>query len=211
MTLGPVSSVNPPEWARVLLEWIQPRETEESVSGDLLEEFRHRAAETGGERRAAAWYVRQAVGFLWRMAWIFVVLTAGAVILRTLFDAFDPPSPGPGAYQFRSSLTTYAAIATYVTAGLYGALRTGKISVGLLVALTSHGVGHLISIAFAAGLYFFVLTRDVRALTEFEMSGGWGEAWGIPLMLLPIVGVLALAGGTLGKYMRGFSRQRLAG
>ena len=96
------------------------------------------------------------------------------MILRTAFDTFAPPAN----YYFRSSLSTYSAIAIYFIAGCHGAFQTRKTSAGVLVALTSHVIGLLIGICFEVGLFFVVISRDTRQFfNEFQDSGGWGEVW----------------------------------
>jgi hypothetical protein len=192
----------PPILARMLLETVLPLETEESVSGDLIEEYRHRLLSGSSHRPATVWYVKQVAGIVWRAIWMFTFLTAAAVVLRSIVDTFVPVVPGPHAYQLRSSLTTWSAVAIYLSSGFFTAVKTGKISAGVLVALASHVAGFLIAIVAAAGLFFAVTVRDPAALQEFQMTGGWGEAWSVPLMLVPIVLVLGLIGGYCGRLVR---------
>jgi hypothetical protein len=45
-------------------------------------------------------------------------------------------------------------------------------------------------------------------LDLFEITGGWGEEWGVPLMLLPVVVVLGTLGGLAGKSL-GAARSRM--
>jgi hypothetical protein len=200
----------PPILARLLLEQVLPLETEESVSGDLLEEYRHRILSGPDDLSANLWYVKQAVGFVWRAVWIFTLLTAAAVVLRDIVDTLVPVVPGPHAYQLRSSLTTWSAVAIYLSSGFFTAVKTGKISAGALVALVSHVAGQLIAIAAGVGLFVSVISRDPATLQEFQMTGGWGEAWGVPLMLVPIALLLGLVGGCCGRLVRRPLTGRLA-
>src|SRR5258708_26288851 len=58
-------SVNatPPGWADVLLRaCLTPRDSD-SVSGDLLEQYREKVRPARGRRRANIWYMRQVLGF----------------------------------------------------------------------------------------------------------------------------------------------------
>jgi len=192
----------PPLLARMLLETVLPLETEESVSGDLIEEYRHRLLRGSSHRPAVFWYLRQVAGFVWRAIWMFTAFVAAAVALRDIVDTFVPVVPGPHAYQLRSAFTTWSAVAIYLSAGFVAALKSGKISTGLFVALASHVVGHLVAISVGAVLFFSVIARNLAALEEFQLSGGWGEAWSIPLMLVPIVAILAIVGACVGRLVR---------
>src|SRR5262249_49197012 len=80
----------PPLWAQSLLSAVLPRATEESVSGDLLEEYCDAILPARGKRRADLWYLRQIAGFLWRATWMFIVLYAALLIVRGLADVFAP-------------------------------------------------------------------------------------------------------------------------
>ena len=62
------SNALPPRWAEAVLRLMLPRGDRDSVSGDLLEEYRESIVPALG-RRAAAWYVRQLAGYLWRITW----------------------------------------------------------------------------------------------------------------------------------------------
>ena len=66
------------------------------------------------------------------------------------------------------------------------------------------------SAAFAAVLFVSVIRYDAKMLDLFEITGGWGEVWGVPLMLLPVVLVLGTLGGLMGKSLR-LARARMAG
>jgi hypothetical protein len=43
-------------------------------------------------------------------------------------------------------------------------------------------------------------------LTLFQETGGWGEQWFLPLMLLPFVLVLGSIGGVFGRSLAGRAR-----
>ena len=70
----------PPSWAQELLTWLVPLSSEESIPGDLLEEYREAVRPSRGQWRANLWYLRQVAGFLCRLTWMFVVLNAAALI-----------------------------------------------------------------------------------------------------------------------------------
>src|SRR3982751_6412776 len=83
---------NPPEVAELLLHAVLPLEMRESVSGDLLEEYRESRVPAAGEFRADLWYWRQ-VGGIWRRAYCWLVLCAVLLlVVHDLFDTFRAPS-----------------------------------------------------------------------------------------------------------------------
>ena len=79
---------------------------------------------------------------------MFVVLNAAALILRTIFDTFAPPGFAPHSYQMRSSLSTYAAVGTFLLAGCYAGYRMGRANAGTLAAVTASAVGHALALGF---------------------------------------------------------------
>lgn len=175
----------------------------EALAGDLVEQ--HRAG------RSAWWFWQQAVVALMLTAGVRTVLAFAAAVfvataVRTLFDTFAPPAD----YHFRSAVTTYVALGTYLAAGCYGAFQTGRLRLGVSLAMVAHVVGHLLTIGFALALYVTVLTHDLAAFAEFEGTGGFGETLLLPVMMLPFVVVLGLIGAALGYVaLRPFGRPRL--
>jgi hypothetical protein len=173
----------------------------EAIAGDLVEQSRC--------ERSAWWLWRQAFAAIGitmakqlrarggvMFAWGLVVF--GAMAVRGLFDTYAPPvNYGP-----RSALTTWVAIGTYLAAGCYGAYRTGRLQSGVWLAAMAHIVGQILTIGFTLALFFSVIQKDPTKLREFEMTGGFGETFLLPLMLLPVVIVLGVVGGTIGSVVR---------
>jgi hypothetical protein len=62
----------------------------ESISGDLLEEYRETVRPARGRRGADLWYLRQVVGFVWA-TWWWGVLMGLAGMTREALDWFLPP------------------------------------------------------------------------------------------------------------------------
>jgi hypothetical protein len=196
-----VESGSPPLWAQSLLSSLLPRATGESVSGDLLEQYREVVRPARGGSRANAWYLRQVAGFLWRSAWMFALLFAAGAIIRTIADTFAPPGFAPQSYQFRSTLTTYSAIGTFLLAGFHAGYRTGQSSAGLLAAFAASAIGHTIALCFGLVLFYAVIQHDPVKLDLFYITGGWGEALVLPIIITCIAAMLGLLGGTCGKYL----------
>jgi hypothetical protein len=97
---SPFSDANPPRWAEGLLRlFLAPRDRD-TVTGDLLEEYREVAVPTWGHARAGIWYLGQGVSVMSHSnvaigsAWVAI----GGVVLTTLFvllvrSHFGPPGP----------------------------------------------------------------------------------------------------------------------
>ncbi len=54
----------PPRWLERILLWCLPARDRETISGDLLEEYREVQAPDLGAMRANVWYLRQSISFL---------------------------------------------------------------------------------------------------------------------------------------------------
>jgi hypothetical protein len=200
----------PPAALQWLLECLLPIESDQSVSGDLIELYRDQVDRAHAEAPANRWYAGQVAQLLWRWTGLFVVLVAAAHVIRTAFDTFSPVVPGPHAWQFRSALTTWSAIVIYLTAGLYGGARTGKTSAGMVTALTAHVLGTLIATAVDLVLFAAVINRSTFARDQWYATGGWGEAFGLPLILCPIVAMLGFIGGACASQWRAWRDARHA-
>ena len=195
----------PPSWAQELLTWLVPLGSEESVPGDLLEEYREAVRPSRGPWRANLWYLRQVAGFLWRLTWMFVVFNAAALILRTILDTFAPPGFAPHSYQLRSSASTYSAVGTFL---LPPAPRRAR--AGVLAAVTASAVGFALALTFEIVLFYTVIRDDPGKLNLFYVTGGWGEAIGLPVIITFVAALLGLLGGLCGKYVSRLRGRRLA-
>jgi hypothetical protein len=195
------NSSEPPSWAQELLTWLVPRSSEESIPGDLLEEYREAVRPSRGKWRANLWYLGQVAGFLGRVTWMFVAFNAAAVILRTILDTFAPPGFAPHSYQLRSSASTYSAVGTFLLAGGYAGYRMGRARAGVLAAVTASAVGFALALSFEVVLFYTVIRDDPARLNLFYVTGGWSEAIGLPLIITFVAALLGLLGGLCGKYV----------
>lgn len=191
----------PPSWAQALLTWLVPLSSAESIPGDLLEEYRDAVRPSRGQWRANLWYLKQVAGFLCRLTWMFVVLNAAAVILRTILDTFAPPGFAPHSYQLRSSASTYSAAGTFLLAGVYGGYRMGRARAGALAAVTASAVGFALALIFEIVLFYAVIRHDPAKLHVFYVTGGWGETIGMPVIITFVAAVLGSCGGMCGRYL----------
>src|SRR4029453_7961224 len=78
-----MSNITPPRWAETIFRFLLAPHDRETVSGDLLEEYRESVYPARGRCRADAWYVRQVAGFAWRENRSWAGLFSAAFIART--------------------------------------------------------------------------------------------------------------------------------
>ena len=86
------STAHAPRWAESLLRLTLKRADRETVSGDLLEEYRDTIVPTRGQPSADVRYVRQVAGFMWRATWVWALLFSAAFVIRQAFDFLSPPT-----------------------------------------------------------------------------------------------------------------------
>src|SRR5215469_14477289 len=103
-------TADPPRWAEALLRaFLKPADFE-SVSGDLLEQYRDRVYPARGQRRAALWYVTQVFTFVSPGARLFAVLFFARFLTKTSLDSLPPRR----AFHTRSTEQTVTAIGILV-------------------------------------------------------------------------------------------------
>jgi hypothetical protein len=128
---------------RVLL----PRDDAETVSGDLLEEYRESVYPSRGRSRADAWFVRQVASFVWRATrlplTIGLVIGAGLGILNLLETARRPLADDDAGVMLLwvvalSGVWSVAAcVATWRTRRFAEAVKAGTI-VGVMTIVAFH-------------------------------------------------------------------------
>jgi hypothetical protein len=130
---------NPPGVAELILRGLLPLGMHETVSGDLLEEYRESRVPAVGEFRADLWYWRQ-VGGMWLRAYWWLV--ASAVLLHVVHDVFDTFRAPSGASALDGLPTVvYAVLSPVGLVGLvglataYGSWRAGRWQGGFVAAL----------------------------------------------------------------------------
>ena len=139
---------------------------------------------------------------MWRTQVVWGLLVAVFIAGRFVLDTFAPPA----SYAQRSFFTTWSSILLYLLAGAWGAWRTGRARTGTLVAVCAHAVGWSLSVAITGAVFLGVIRNDQKMLNLFQETGGWGEQWLLPLMLLPFVLVLGSLGGVCGRSLAKRSR-----
>ena len=186
-------NARPPQWAETILRLLLKPEDRESVSGDLLEEYRDTIVPARGSA-ADLWYVRQVASFLWRASRAWGAILGGALIIRYLFDTLVPVTD----YLVRARIVTYTIMAGCVLAGFSTAWRTRSVRAGVLASFTAATIGALFSIAGTAVM--LAIWHDPATLREWQNSGGLDEAFiDVPLKVVALGVVLGSAGALAGK------------
>ena len=189
----PHSHARPPRWAEAILRLLLKPEDRDSVSGDLLEEYRDSIVPARG---AAAdwWYLRQVGSFLLRASWAWGAILGAALVIRYLFDTLVPPTD----YRMRATALTYTIMTACLLAGFSGAWRTRSMRAGVLTSLSAATMGAFFSIV-GTGLMLAVW-HDPATLDAWRRSGGLDEAFiDVPLKIIALGAAIGTLGAVLGK------------
>lgn len=190
----------PPAWAEWMLRVALGAEDRESVSGDLLEEFRGSIVPTAGAG-AKAWYVRQVAGFVFRQIWFWSAIVAATCIVRYLFDTLLPIHYTPGVIADRSAAMTATLIATFASCAVFHAWRTQRVAHALVLVVISTFAGGLL--AQAGTLACFAIWHDPAIVAAIRGSGGFDEAFIGPSIGLTVLGlVVGVPGAVAGRLAR---------
>ena len=127
-------STLPPRWAESLLRTMLRPQDRESISGDLLEEYRQSIVPALGAR-ADRWYVRQVGWYVLRTTLPWAALVGAILVGRYLLDTLVPTHYSPGVIHPRSTIMSWALIATYALGGCWQAWRTARLSGGVVGSL----------------------------------------------------------------------------
>jgi hypothetical protein len=185
------STARPPRWAEGLLRLLLKPDDRESVSGDLLEQYRDTIVPSLGSR-ADRWYVRQVGWFLLRACWLPGVLIGSALVARYLFDTLLPTRD----LAQRSRIMSWAIIAVCLLGALRTSLRTRSLRAGLLTSILSGALGGVISIF--GGVLMIAFQPGI--LDEWRQTGGVDEVFlVVPLIMVWVGIVMGTVGGLVSK------------
>ena len=189
-------SVTPPRWAEALLRvFLKPRDVD-NVSGDLLEEYRDSIHPARGRRGADVWYVTEVLGFVSHAARVWAVLFGAAFVTRTALDWLAPPLD----FHTRSTVSTVVGVGILVASGLWASWRSGSFVAGTVAGLATAAIGALISVIGAAGL--LATWHDAETMAAIRGSGGLGEVFALPLMMILPGVVFGTIGGLVGATIK---------
>ncbi len=186
----------PPGWAEVLLRAFLTPGDSDSVSGDLLEQYRESVLPARGGRRADLWYVTQVLGFVWRSARLWAAFFAAAFLARTALDWLMPATD----FHARSNVSTLLGAGIVLLAGFWAASRSGSFAAGPVIGVATAAIAAPIEVLGAVTL--LARWHDPITIAAIRGSGGLEEVLTLPfLMALPAI-VLSTIGGTLGAAVK---------
>jgi hypothetical protein len=185
-------TANPPNWAEALLRvFLKPHDFN-SVSGDLLEEYRDGIYPIRGQRGADLWYLRQVLGFVSRGTRMWAVLFAAAFVTRTALDWFVFPLD----FHTRSTVSTVLGVGILVAAGLSASWRSGSFVAGTVAGVAVTAIGAVISVLGAAVL--LGIWHDAETMAAIRGSGGLSEVFELPVMMILPGAVFGTIAGLVG-------------
>jgi hypothetical protein len=136
-------SANPPKWAAWLVAIALPTRDRETITGDLLEEYRESIVPVTSSLRADLWYVRQAANYARPLLVALAVAVTHLVwnLYNSLTDPFSSDTIGGDLLFIAPLLLTPIVIgfmATRQSGYVVDAVRTGILAMLILVT-----VGHV--------------------------------------------------------------------
>jgi hypothetical protein len=165
----------PPPWADGLLRLFVKSDEFESISGDLLEEYREGS-------RSDVWYARQVLGYATRAVSFWAALFSASFVARTALDWSAPPND----FHTRSTVSTIIGAGILLAAGW----RSRSMIAGAAAGMATAGMAAIMSIAGTAGL--LAIFHGAAAI---DRSGGLAEVFTLPLMMVLPGVVLGSIGG----------------
>jgi hypothetical protein len=137
-------------WAEALLRVLLPSRDRETVSGDLLEEYRDSVRPARSRVAANAWYVGQIAGYLWRDSRVLGLVLLGAWVVSWFLPRIPAALLGDAVFTrggFAVMLATALTPPTLVLAGA-GARASWRAQ----SAWTGLVMGFFVSVCFAVML-----------------------------------------------------------
>jgi hypothetical protein len=181
-TAHPTDQSHPPRWAEGVVRWLLNPRDRETITGDLLEEYREVALPTWGYPRATIWYLVQGVSLMkhskvaMESAWVAV----GGLMLSTLLFLLNRSHLGPPAPLY---------LAAFVAGGLAVAALSSMRSSADLRLLGRIGLiwGGLLSAVLIFRTFVDVLkplTDGVAILSQNKTGRGFLLGLAIPLVFM---------------------------
>ena len=191
-------------WADAILRLLIRRRDRDTISGDLLEEYRDHVLPTRGRSAALFWYVRQILSFVSPLTWglLIGVVLGSLQLIDTAVEPLAEDTPGAMIVIFgvMLSLWTLASIAAALPSRRY----TRAIAAGILAGVATMAVLNLTAIARVNIFLDQIRHRDdwINLVARFDASGfqslrayaNWEYLRGTPTIL----GLGAVAGGVCG-------------
>jgi hypothetical protein len=184
----------PPAWAESLLRLLLRPGDRDSVSGDLLEEYRLVVRPQRGHWNADVWYLSQLAGVAWRATWPCGALLAASVVFRNTIDWRLSPTQD---FYARSIVSSVTAIAMFTGSGLWGSWRSRSLRAGALGGVLTGALSAVIITAISLGQ--LAVQHDAHTMTMIAASGGLEEALLLPFVVIVPGTFCAIVGAVIGK------------
>lgn len=176
-----MSRTSPPRWLEAVLLWSLPPRSRETISGDLLEEYRDQKLPSLGATGANLWYLRQTASLLCTrsfggpasrtaLAWVSVF-----TILAGLWLALMEQVLRHSGYAQRTSISVFIAVQGLATVILLMAGRQSKLFALVLIgamALGALAVSAMVGTMRGAHFEGFVLVIGSGLLLQAVLTGG---------------------------------------
>jgi len=225
---GPRREKHPPAWADSVLRALLPSRSQDTVTGDLLEEYIEVVLPSRGVLRANLWYLRQVASFatarsvfrllthltkeevmferLWRVTLVCGLLVAAVLLTRLLFDRFDPVDPVERFLaQARDDYSEFNYPRRWMPAVAVAAILLGG---GLFAAWRTGRIAMgtmAAGIASSAGTIVYVCLAVLANVLSTSSQDPLGDPsatlryfGNVPTGLVPMLALLGLILGTMG-------------
>lgn len=189
----------PPRWADILLRTILKAADVDSVSGDLLEDYRDAVYPSRGPAAADAWYVIQVLGFVLRSARVWGLLLAVAYLARQALD-WLAPAANLQTLMARSVVSTWLGIGLLLALGLWASMRSESLFAGTLVGIAGTAIAAVVSVV-GAGI-LLAIWHDPATMAAIRSTGGISEVFELPILMILPGAVLGTVGGALGAVVQ---------
>lgn len=207
-------------WGDVALRLLIRRRDRDTISGDLLEEYREEVLPRRGPRGARIWYARQVLSFVSPATWgVAIGLVAGS--LQLLATAIDPLADDSGGEMIAIAAAMMLFwIGTSVAAGRRSQRFGDAVAAGLVVGIATMAVLHLAAIVRVNVFLDQIRQREdwVHLVSRFRASGvqslrayANGEYVRMSPILLALGAVAGTCCGTMGGLLNAFVRAPSAG
>lgn len=197
------ATATPPVWGERALQAFLTERDFESVSGDLIEEYRECIYAARGPFRADLWYVAQVVGFAWRSSGVWASAFAFAFLARIAMDWHMPTTE----FQTRAALSTVVGLGIFLVSGFWAGSRSGSSAAGSIIGGAIAAFALPFQLVGAALL--LAVWHDPPVFAAIRNSGGLEEVFTLPLVtILPGVLFGAIGGvlGVIAQRLRGLLR-----
>jgi hypothetical protein len=180
----------PPAWVDHWLRLLLPARDRDTVSGDLMEEYRENIRPARSRLAADVWYVGQVSRFAWRIG-LWALVLAALYVGRMAFDWFVPTTN----FAPRAEVTTVTMISTLLVIGGSSTLRTRSLLSGIVNTASALVLAAVIDCFAVAFIYLNWNSPELSA--AITASGGLQEAFTMPIIMI-VPGTLI---GAIGAYI----------